>query len=105
MLDSVISSVDEIMNAEFKKNFSGTLANLNNTTASLDKIIGSKEKELSATLDNINKFTKMLSDNSGKMSKTFSNLETITDTLAAADIYASVSNLKSSLEKASTTDG
>ena len=93
------------MNADFKKNLSGTIANLNSTTESLDKIIGSKEKELKATLDNINKFSKMLSDNSGKMSKTFSNLETITDTLAAADIYTSVSNLKASLEKASLTDG
>jgi len=102
VLDSVISSVDEIMSPEFKKNFSGTLAHLNNTTASLDKVIGSKEKELSATVDNINKFTKMLSDNSGKMNKTFSNLETISDTLAASDIYSSVTNLKSSLEKAST---
>jgi phospholipid/cholesterol/gamma-HCH transport system substrate-binding protein len=42
----------------------------------------------------------MLSDNSGKMNKTFSNLQTITDTLAAADISASVSNLKASLQKA-----
>ncbi len=99
VLDSVISSVDEIMNPEFKKNFSSTLAHLNSTTASLDKAIGSKEKELAATLDNIKKFTQMLSDNSGKMNKTFSNLEAITDTLAAADIYSSVSNLKASLEK------
>ena len=85
-LDSVISSVDEVMNPEFKKNFSSTLAHLNNTTESLDKVLGSKEKELAATIDNINKFTKMLSDNSGKMNKTFSNLETISDTLAAADL-------------------
>ena len=41
----------------------------------------------------------MLSDNSEKMSNTFSNLEAITDTLAAADIYTSVMNLKASLEK------
>ena len=100
VLDSVISSVDEVMNPEFKKNFSSTIEHLNNTTASLDKAIGSKEKELSATLDNINNFTKMLSDNSGKMNKTFSNLETISDTLAASDISASVANLKASLEKA-----
>jgi phospholipid/cholesterol/gamma-HCH transport system substrate-binding protein len=100
VLDSVIASVDEVMNPEFKKNFSGTLAHLNSTTASLDKAIGSKEKELTATLDNINKFTTMLSENSGKMSKTFTNLQTITDSLAAADIYSSVSNLKASLEKA-----
>jgi phospholipid/cholesterol/gamma-HCH transport system substrate-binding protein len=101
VIDSVISSVNEVLNADFKKSLGKTLTNLNNTTESLDKIVGSKEKELTATLDNINKFTKMLSDNSGKMSKTFTNLETITDTLAAADLYASVSNLKSSLQKAS----
>ena len=34
------------------------------------------------------------------MSSTLSNLESITDTLAAADIYSSISNLKVSLEKA-----
>jgi phospholipid/cholesterol/gamma-HCH transport system substrate-binding protein len=100
VLDSVISSVNEVLNADFKKGLSGTLANLNSTTQSLDRIVGSKEKELTATLDNVNKFTKMLSDNSEKMSKTFSNLETITDTIAAADLYKSVSNLKASLEKA-----
>ena len=100
VLDSVISSVNDVMNADFKKDFGGTLANLNSTTESLDKIIGSKEQELKATLDNINKFSRMLADNSEKMSSTFSNLEAITDTLAAADIYASVLNLKSSLERA-----
>jgi len=100
VIDSVISSVNEVLNADFKKGLSGTLANLNSTTQSLDKIVGSKEKELTATLDNVNKFTQMLSDNSGKMNKTFSNLESITDTIAAADIYTSVSNLKASLEKA-----
>ena len=36
------------------------------------------------------------------MSRTFTNLEAISDTLAAADIYGSVMNLKASLEKAST---
>jgi ABC-type transport system involved in resistance to organic solvents, periplasmic component len=102
VLDSVISSVDEIMNPEFKKELSGTISHLNNATGSLDKVLGSKEKELTATLDNINKFTNMLSDNSGKMTKTFSNLETITDTLASADISASVTNLKASLVKAAS---
>jgi phospholipid/cholesterol/gamma-HCH transport system substrate-binding protein len=100
-LDSVISSINEVMNDDFKKGLGKTIANLTSTTESLDKIIGSKEKELNATLDNVNKFTKMLSDNSVKMDKTFTNLEAITDTLAAADIYKSVSNLKASLEKTS----
>lgn len=100
-LDSVTSSVNEIMNEGFKKNLSETLANLNSTTGSLDNIIGSKEAELKATLDNVNKFTKMLSDNSASMSGTINNLETISDTLASADIFTSISNLKTSLEKTS----
>jgi phospholipid/cholesterol/gamma-HCH transport system substrate-binding protein len=102
VLDSTISSLNEIMDPEFRKNLQGTMANLNSTSESIDNIIGSKEKDLKATLENISKFSRMLSDNTEKMSSTFSNLESITDTLAAADIYTSVLNLKKSLEKASS---
>jgi len=42
----------------------------------------------------------MLAENSDKLTSTFSSLENIADTLAAADIYNSINNLKSSLEKA-----
>jgi phospholipid/cholesterol/gamma-HCH transport system substrate-binding protein len=101
-LDSVISSVDEVMNPEFKKSIGHTMSHLDNTAASLDKVIGSKQSELSATIDNINKFTQMLSDNSTKMGKSFSKIETITDSLDAGEIHKSVKNLKSSLEKASS---
>jgi phospholipid/cholesterol/gamma-HCH transport system substrate-binding protein len=102
VLDSVIRSVDELMNDDFRKNLSGTVANLNSTTGSLSKIMVSKEKDLKATIDNLNKFSGMLAQNSDKMGSTFSNLKTISDTLAAADIYTTVTNLKASLEKAST---
>lgn len=98
-LDSVINSVNEILDDDFRKNLGKTLNNLSSTTKSLDNIVGSKENELKATLDNINKFTLMLADNSANMSSSFTNLKTITDTIAAADIYSSVTNLKISLEK------
>jgi phospholipid/cholesterol/gamma-HCH transport system substrate-binding protein len=100
VLDSVIKSVDELMNEDFRKDLGGTIANLNNTTGILNKIITSKEKDLKSTIENINKFSGMLAQNSEKMSSTFTNLEAISDTLAAADIYTSVLNLKASLEKA-----
>ena len=98
-LDSVISSVKDIMNPDFKKDLGGILSNLHSTTGSLDKIVGSKEEELKSAVDNINKFSLMLSTNSDNMNKTFSNLRSVTDTLAAADIYNSVNNLKALLEK------
>jgi len=101
-LDSVITSVNDIIDSDFKKNLDGTIANLNGTTKSLNSILGSEEKDLKETLNNINRFSKMLSDNSGKLDSTLTNLESISDTLAAADIYTSVANLKTSLENASS---
>ena len=101
-IDSVVNSVKAVMNPDFKKDLTGTLKNLNSTTRSLDMVLGSQEKELVKTLNNVNKFSQMLSDNSGKITKTVSNLETITDTLVAADIYGSLMNLKTTLQKTSS---
>lgn len=100
-VDSVMMSVNQVMDEDFGKNLRGTMSNLNSTTRSLDNVLSSKEKELKATLDNINRFSRMLAENSGHMSKTFENLSNISDTLQAADLYGTVSNLKSSLERTS----
>ena len=89
------------MDSGFKRNLEGTMANLNSTTGSLSRLVGSKEKELKSTLENVNKFSKMLADNSASMSKTVTNLGKITDTLSAADIYGSINKLKSTLENTS----
>ncbi len=94
-IDSVIGSVNEIMDPQFKTNLRSGVASLSNTAKSID------EAELKATLENINKFTQMLAENSDKLTSTFSSLENVADTLAAADIYNSVNNLKLSLKKAS----
>jgi phospholipid/cholesterol/gamma-HCH transport system substrate-binding protein len=89
------------LNEGFRKDLGATMSNLNSTTASIDNIIGTNEKELKSTLESVSKFSEMLSANTGKLNSTFSNLEAISDTLAAADIYTTISNLKSSLESAS----
>lgn len=100
-IDSVVSSFDEMMNKDFRKNIGETMSNLNRTTGSLGNVLSSKEQELKSTLDNLNNFSKMLAQKSGSMGETFTNLKSITDTLAAADIYNTVANLKASLQKTS----
>jgi phospholipid/cholesterol/gamma-HCH transport system substrate-binding protein len=82
------------MNPEFTADLRSGVASLSNTAKSIE------EAELKSTLQNINAFTQMLAENSGRMTSVFSSLETVADTLAAADIYSSVNNLKVSLEKA-----
>jgi phospholipid/cholesterol/gamma-HCH transport system substrate-binding protein len=101
VLDSVVTSMDDLMSPEFRNDISSSVDNLNSTTESIDNILGAKEKELKTTLDNITRFSQMLSNNSEKIGSTFSNLKSVTDTLAAADIYTSITNLKASLERAS----
>jgi len=105
VLDSVISSVNDIMDPEFKKNLNGTVANLKTTSGSISNIIGSREKELKESVENLTRFTQMLSNSSGEISNTFNNLSAISDTLAAADIYSSIRNLKSTLENTSSILG
>ncbi len=94
-LDSVILSINDIMDPQFRKDLKSGVSSLSNTAKSIS------ESELKETLLNINKFTGMLADNSGKLTSAFSSLESVADTLAAADIYNSINSLKSSLEKTS----
>jgi phospholipid/cholesterol/gamma-HCH transport system substrate-binding protein len=84
------------MDEHFSENLKSSVASLKNTARGID------EADLKSTLKNINDFTKMLSDNSGKIAATFTNLESISDTIKAADLYTSIGNLKSSLERTST---
>jgi len=94
-LDTVISSINDIVTPGFRSDIRTGVASLSSTARSIDN------KALKETLENINTFTDMLADNSGKLSSTLSGLQSVTDTLAAADLYSSVNNLKSSLEQAS----
>jgi phospholipid/cholesterol/gamma-HCH transport system substrate-binding protein len=105
VIDSVMASVNSILDPEFRDNLSGTMAHLDNTTGSIERIIGSKEKELKTTLDNLSAFSGMLSENTAKMNNTFTNLESISDTLAAADLFNTIEGLKASLEKTSVLLG
>lgn len=95
-LDSVVGSVNEIIDPKFRADLRSGVSSLSSTARSLD------EAELKATLMNINSITAMLADNSEKFTSTFSSLESVADTLVAADLYGSINNLKSSLERASS---
>jgi phospholipid/cholesterol/gamma-HCH transport system substrate-binding protein len=99
VLDSVLSAINKVMSPEFTKNIQGSMTHLNNTTKNIDEIFSSKEAELKSMLADLSKFSKMLADNSGKMGDAVGNLKTISDTLAAADLYSTIMNLKSTLEK------
>lgn len=101
VIDSVIVSVDDILSPEFRNNFEKSVENLGNITGSIDNIVGSKEKDLKTAIDNLTTFSQMLADNSDNLHSSINNLKSVTDSIAAADIYTSITNLKESLENTS----
>jgi phospholipid/cholesterol/gamma-HCH transport system substrate-binding protein len=105
VMDSVLTGVNDIMSPEFRSNMRGTMASLNSAGKSMNEIIGSKDAGLKPMVADMNKFSRMLAENSEKLGSTIGNLKTITDTLAAADLYATVLNLKVTLEKTASIMG
>jgi phospholipid/cholesterol/gamma-HCH transport system substrate-binding protein len=101
-LDTVLIGINDIMSPEFRANMRATMANLKNTTRNANELLSARDTGLKSAIADLSRFSKMLSSNSAKMGKTIGNLETITDTLAAADLYKTVTNLKMTLEKTSS---
>jgi phospholipid/cholesterol/gamma-HCH transport system substrate-binding protein len=100
-LDSTLTGVNNVLTPEFSRNLNGTVSNLNHFSKNLDDVMASKSGELKSMLADLSKFAKMLSQNSDKLDTTLTNLRNISDSLSAADIYTTVSNLKSTLERTS----
>lgn len=100
-LDSVLTGINDILSPEFTANVRKTMANLENTTSAVDKIVSDRDAGLPAMVADLSKFSSMLSENSEAMGNTIQNLKLISDSIAAADLYSTVLNLKATLEQTS----
>jgi phospholipid/cholesterol/gamma-HCH transport system substrate-binding protein len=94
-IDSVVTSINDLMDPQFNTDLKKGITSLSNTAMQVE------QAKLKETLENINRFTQMLNENSGNLASAITSLGSVADTLAAADIYNSVSSLKSGLENAS----
>lgn len=118
-LDSVLKNINTIFDPTTKNNLQEVIANINKTTASLavssvaiQAMLNEQSGSIAASMNNMNSFTKNLSDNNDKVTRMLTNVEKTTDNLSKADINGTVAQLKSSIEtlnnilaKASSTDG
>ncbi|MFN8210470.1 MAG: MlaD family protein [Bacteroidales bacterium] len=101
-LDSLLKGLNDVMTPAFRNDIRMSMSNINSATRNVNEMLAAKDTGLKSTVADLSRFAKMLSENSAKLGKTISNLETISDTLAAADLYKTVLNLKSTLEKTTT---
>ncbi len=108
-LDVVLKNINTVFDPSTKNNLQEVIGNMNKTTASLigsaasiEKMLNQQSGAIAQSMDNVNSFTKNLSDNNEKVSRTLTNVEKTTDQLAKADITGSVAQMKLALEKLNT---
>jgi len=118
-IDSVLMSVNRILDPNAKNNISATLANLNKTTtnligasASLQTLLNTQTGALAGTINNLNSFTASLDKNSGKITSTLDNLDKTATNLSQLDLQKTltylnntIGDLKSTIGKLNTTTG
>jgi phospholipid/cholesterol/gamma-HCH transport system substrate-binding protein len=96
-LDSLIASLNYVLDEKTSHALQESIANLESLSSGMAKQMG-PGGDLQKTFTSLNNFTKMLSDNNEKLDAVFSNLESISDSIAKAN----VSELLNSINKTFT---
>ncbi len=103
-LDVVLKNINSVFDPQTKNNLQAVIANVNKTTeslvvssASLQQMLNQQTGTLAQSMNNVNKFTKNLSDNNEKISQTLTNVTKTTDNFAKADLAGSVDQLKAAI--------
>jgi len=98
-MDSILTSVNSILNPNFQKNvdrsftsIAATLGSLEATSKKVDALVGSESSKLSAILSNVEQITMNFKNNGAKIDAVLNNLNTITDKAAALNFKQTVDN-------------
>jgi phospholipid/cholesterol/gamma-HCH transport system substrate-binding protein len=98
-MDSILTSVNTILNPDFQKNvnksfnsISATLASLEGTSKKVDGLVGTEGKRISAILANAESISANLKNNNEKINSILEHINTITDQVAAANFKQTIDN-------------
>lgn len=98
-MDSILTSVNTILNPDFQKNvnksfnsIAATLASLEGTSKKVDGLVGTEGKRISAILANAEAISANLKNNNQKINAILNNINTITDQVAAANFKQTIDN-------------
>lgn len=111
-MDSILTSVNSILNPNFQKNvdksfnsISATLASLESTSKKVDNLVGSEGSRISAILANVEAISGNLKQNNQKISAILNNINSITDQVAAANFKQTLDNANKAVTDLQTIVG
>lgn len=98
-MDSILTSVNSILNPNFQKNvdksfnsIASTLSSLEATSKKVDHLVGAEGSRVSAILANVESISNNLKKNNEKINGILDNINTITDQVAAANFKQTIEN-------------
>ncbi|MCY1518391.1 hypothetical protein D9M68_531110 [compost metagenome] len=98
-MDSILTSVNSILNPNFQKNvdksftsIAATLGSLEATSKKVDALVGSESSKLSAILSNVEQITSNFKNNGTQINAILANLNTVSDKVAALNFKQTVDN-------------
>lgn len=86
-----------------QESISATLANTASATAGLNRVISSNEAALQKTINDLNDFSASLSGKSGQIDNILNNVESLTDSLDAANIKTLLTDLSTTVSLLNNT--
>ncbi len=92
-LDSLLGSLNSVLDTEGINNLQASLENINKATSSLNNQL-SDNGNLNRSLKNLEKFSSTLSDSRNDIQKTINNIAIITDTLKNSGLGTTIEELK-----------
>ncbi len=107
-LTTTLDNVNGLLD-DNRKSLTGVMKNLDSMTGSMDEVLTGKKQELAAIVENLSAFADALGRNSAKIDSVVTNVATVTDQFAAADVATSLqqtlAKLNVTLDKLNSGDG
>lgn len=105
-LDSILSSLNNILNIQNQNSLQNTIANIETTTArlgnittNLDNLMSSEKTKLAKIIENTESITSNLKDNNQKLTNIIQNVDNIVDSAAKANIGSTLVETGKSIER------
>ncbi len=100
-IDSLVGIVQTILNQDARSKITSSVNSLDRTMASLDRaaqrmdnLVKDEKAKIASITSNLNSFLATLEGKKEGLSRTFDNLENISDSLADADLKATIGNVE-----------
>lgn len=109
-LDSVVISVNEILDKNSQQEIKSMIVNVNQLSANLaslssnlDNITSQEKEKIHLIVENVEKLSKTFKENDDKLASIIDNIANISDTLAHSNISSTMNDINNSLSSLSST--